>query len=407
MNKKRTFRISVGIILLIVLIISIVPKFYLHTSTDGVISARTVTMTSPIEGVLNFPHRLQHGECFKKNAIIGTITNNRIDLSFLHELITEQKTLNGRIKSFNRRIKRYKELNAELKVNLEKFRRFSDEKLRFLIQQNETRVRHQQVEYERAKKELMANRHLESKKAVNKRDLERSEADFIKTSLNIQELKQRLKELLSFRQAVKVGTFLGEGNNDSPYSKQRMDQLVIELALADSTLTEATSRIKGIEMQIKTERERIKKIQNFNIKAPSKTLAWRLPLVSGSTVVIGDELIVLLDCSSIFLDVVISESQFMNIKPGMKIKYRLMGGLSFHEGTVDVLRGSGSNLEDKNMATELKKDSQKEFRVWIEINPKDLELKPDNFFQVGRRVEVRMPRTWSVTRELIRFWHVF
>jgi len=407
MNKKRTIRITVGIILLLVLIISVVPRFYLHTSTDGVISARTITLTSPIEGVLDFSHRLKHGEYFKKGEVIGAVTNDRVDLSFLHELITEQKTLTGRIKSFKKRIKRYAALNNELKVNLEKFRRFSNEKLRFMIQQDETRVKHQEAEFERAKKELKANRHLESQKAVNKRDLERSESNFIQASLKIQELRQHLKELVSFKEAVKVGTFMGEGNNDSPYSKQRMDQLVIELALAETTLTEASSRIKGIELQIKTERERIKKVKTFNIKTPSNALAWRLPLVKGSTVVIGDELIVLLDCSSVFLDVVISESQFINVKPGMKVRYRLISGLTFHEGTIIALRGSGSNLEDKSLATELKKDSQKEFRIWISINPDDLDLNPKNFFQVGRRVEVRLPRKWSITREAIRFWHVF
>lgn len=407
MNKKRTLRISVGIILLIVLIISIVPKFYLHTSTDGIISARTITLTSPIEGVLLFPHRLKHGKYFEGGTLIGQVKNSRVDLSFLHELITEKKTLEGRIKIFTKRIKRYTDLNTELKLNLEKFRRFSNEKLRFMIQQDKTRVKHQQAEYERAKKELKANRHLESQKAVNKRDLERSEANFIKASLKIQELREHLKELTNFQKAVKVGTFLGEGNNDSPYSKQRMDQLVIELALAETTVVEAKSRLVGIDLQIKVERERIAKVKKFDIKAPSNALAWRLPLVNGSTVVIGDELIVLLDCSSVFLDVVISESQFINVKPGMKVKFRLIGGLTFHEGTVSALRGSGSNLEDQNMATDLKKDSQKEFRVWLTINPKDLDLTPKNFFQVGRRVEVRMPRTWSISRELIRFWHVF
>ena len=407
MNKKRTLRISIGIILLIVLIISIVPKFYLHTSTDGIISARTITLTSPIEGVLRFPHRLKHGEYFEDGELIGQVKNDRVDLSFLYKLITEKKTLEGRIKIFKKRIKRYTDLNTELKENLEKYRKFYAKKLSFMITQDENKLKHQRAEYERAKKELQANRHLESQKAVKRRELERSEANFIKASSKIMELREHLKELKNFQKAVNEGSFLGDGNNDSPYSKQRMDQLVIELALAETTVVEAKSRLEGINLQIKIERERIDKVKKFDITTPSNALAWRLPLVTGSTVVIGDELIVLLDCSSVFLDVVISESQFMNIKPEMKVKYRLIGGLDFHQGTVLALRGSGSNLEDKNVATELKKDSQKEFRVWLTINPKDLDLNPKNFFQVGRRVEVRIPRTWSISRELIRFWHVF
>ncbi|MDD5698515.1 MAG: hypothetical protein PHH77_07845 [Victivallaceae bacterium] len=406
-NKIRTIRITVGIILIIILIVSVIPNFYLYTSNDGIISARTTTLTSPVEGILSFTRSVQHGEYFKKGELIGKVVNDRVDLSFLHKLITEQKTLEGRITSFTERIERYVRLKAELRANIERFQKFSATQLHSRIKQDENRLGHEKAEYERARKELIANRYLEARKAVKTRELESSEANYNKASQRIREITEHLAELRNTLEAVQAGTFLGEGNNDSPYSKQRLDQMVIELSLARTTLQEAASRLEGIKLQLKTERERIEKVRTFRIKAPFDALAWRLPMAQGSTVVIGSELIVLLDCSSIFLDIVLSESQFANIKPGMKIKYRLIGGLKFFEGTVIALRGSGTDLEDRCLATELKKDSRKEFRIWVAVNPADLELSPKNFFQVGRRVEIRMPRKWSVTRELIRFWHVF
>lgn len=407
MASKRTIRISIGIILLIVFIISVVPNFYLHTSSDGIITARTTTITSPIEGVLHFSGNIRYGDYFKKGQLIGEVVNKRVDLSFLHELITEKKTLEGRIESFTKRIERYKALNASLKKALDNFQKFSVKKFQSQVKQAKNKIKHQKAEFERAKKEYTAVLRLEKVKAVKTRELEKTEADLIKASERLRESEEYLKELENYLAAVSSGSFLGQGNNDSPYSKQRMDQLVIELSLAETAVKEAEKRIEGISLQIEKERERIRKVEKFKITAPFDGLIWQKPLTEGSTVVIGHELVVLLDCSSIFLEVMVSEAQFDNIQAGQEIKYRLYGDVDFYKGTVVALRGAETNVDEKNKAATLKKDEKKEFRIWIKINPDELNLKPENFYQVGRHVEVRLPRKFSITRELIRFWNVF
>jgi hypothetical protein len=64
-------------------------------------------------------------------------------------------------------------------------------------------------------------------------------------------------------------------------------------------------------------------------------------------------------------------------------------------------------MDEKNKAASLKKDEKREFRIWIKITPEDLDLKPENFYQVGRHIEIRLPKKYSITRELTRFWNVF
>ena len=406
-SKKRTIRITVGVILLLVFIISVVPNFYLHTSSDGIITARTTTITSPIEGVLHFPENVKYGDYFRKGKLIGEVLNDRIDFSYLHKLITEKKTLEGRIESFTKRIKRYNALNTSLKKSLDNFKKFSVKKFQSQVKQAKNKIKHQKAEFDRAKKEYLANRQLEKVKAVKTRELEKAEANFIKSSENLRESEEFLKELENDLAAVSAGAFLGQGNNDSPYSKQRMDQLVIELSLAETAVKEAESRIEGIDQQIEKERDRIRKVKRFKVSAPFDCLIWQKPLTEGSTVVIGNELIVLLDCSSVFLEVMLSGSQFDNVKAGQEVKYRLYGDVGFYKGTIVALRGGETNVDEKNKAAILKKDEKKEFRIWIKINPKDLDLNPENFYQVGRHVEVRLPRKYSIIKELTRFWNVF
>ena len=405
--KKRTIKITIGVVLLIVFIISVIPNFYLHTSSDGIITARTTTITSPIEGVLHFRGNVRYGDHFRKGQLIGEVLNDRINFSYLQELITEKKTLEGRVESFTKRIERYKKLNSSLKKAVDDFQKFSVRKFQSQIKQARNKIKYQQAELERAEKAYSAACKLEKVKAVRTRELEKAEADFLKASENFSESGEFLKELENYLAAINAGTFLGQGNNDSPYSKQRMDQLVIELSLADTAVKEAEHRIEGINLQIEKERDRIRKVEKFKIIAPFDCLIWQKPLTESSTVVIGSELILLLDCSSVFLEVMLSEAQFDYIKAGQKVKYRLYGDVDFYTGAVVALRGAETIIDEKNKAATLKKDEKKEFRIWIKINPDELNLKPENFYQVGRHVEVRLPRKFSITKELLRFWNVF
>ncbi len=406
LNKKFT-RIAVGLVLLGVLLISIIPSLYLYNSVDGVVNGRILVLHTPIAGDLHFTKKIAYGSSFKKNELIGSVTNNRVDQSFLHKLITEKKTLEARITSLDERVKTFTQLNATLKDNSEKYQEFSAKQLESLVKQETHKLEQEKAELERAKKEFDSSKILDGKQVVTKRELEKHEANLLTSQQRIIQIQSKIEEHANSLKAVQSGAFLGDGHNDSPYSKQRMDQLVIEISLATTTRDEAKNRLEGIDLQIGKEKERIAKAELFEFKSPYDSLVWRMPMSEGSSVVIASELVTLLECASVFLDVTVSESQFANIKPGDKLRYRLIGDTGSHTGTVVALRGSGSVQGDMNLAAAVSKDTKKEFRIWIAADPTDLDLTPENFFQIGRRVEAKIPRKWSVMNFLTRFVDVF
>ena len=248
---------------------------------------------------------------------------------------------------------------------------------------------------------------LSQSKASTQRELERHETNLEVSAKRITQHEARLEELENSLAAVQSGAFLGDGHNDSPYSKQRKDQLVIEMSLAKTARDEALSRIEGIDLQIAKEKERIAKAERHEARAPFDALVWRMPSINGSTLTIDSEIIIMLDCSSIFLDATVSESQFAKVRPGDKVRYRMIGDSKGYTGTVQALRGSGSAMGDINLAASLNKDPKKEFRVWIQTDPSDMELTAENFFQIGRRVEVKLSKRWNPGDAFSWFLHVF
>ncbi len=405
-NRKGT-RIAVGLIMLMVLFFAVMPSLYIFNSVDGVVNGKIAVMKSPIEGVIHYPKKTAYGSYFKKGELIATVTNGRVNYSSLHELMTEKKTLEGRISSLEKRIATYSELSESLRKNLQNYQEFSRKQLEAKVKQDKQMLSEELVENKRAKAVFESDKVLDEHNAVAKRERDKNEAAYHESNERLIRYQNRIEELSNSLDAVNAGVFLGDGNNDSPYSKQRMDQLVIEISIAETALNEAKSRIVGIDEQIKTEQDRIEKAQKFELYAPFDTIVWRMPSVEGATVVIDSEIVILLDCGSIFLDVTVSESQFANLKPGDKIRYHLAGETKIYTGTVTALRGSGSVQGDFNMAASVNKDPRKEFRIWIDADPSDLDLSPETFFQVGRRVHAKIPRRWSVLNFIRRFVNVF
>lgn len=407
MLNSKVLRISIGLLFLLFLVVSFVPSFYMCNSSDGIINARTTTLRSPIEGILHFNSPTRCGKFFKKGELIGEVSNEQISRAHLNELVTERKTLESRVSSLGSRILEFNALNKRLEENIDKYQKYSLIQLQQQLKQTDDKLVQENAEQSRAKKEFDAGRQLVDRQAVKLRDFETAEAAYLKSSSRLKELENRSSELKNSLEAVQSGIFLGDGHNDVPYSSQRRDQLVIEICLAKTAMDEAKSRIEGIDQQIADEQKRLQQLSSYQIKAPFNALIWRMPAIETSSIVIDSELLVLLNCSSVFLDFVVSETQFSDIEAGSAIQYRLLGESQYHTGKVFALRGSGSDLNDHSIAAVLNKDAKRDFHVWVELDPSDLDFKAENFFQVGRRVQVKIPRKIQPLRSIIRFFNVF
>lgn len=409
MLNGKVFRISLGILILFVIAFASLPYLYKYYSADAVINARTITLRSPIKGFLHFSKPTKYGTYFRANEEIGKVINDRVQESFLYKLNTEKKTLEARISSLEECLTTFIQLKNSLNTQMNNYQKYFQNQTTIAIQQEQEKLEQEQSEYERSKKEYEdASKLLVVKNVISQRLLETHQANYGKSKDRLDEIEQRISDLNNTLEAAKAGVFIGVAgwNNDSPYSKQRMDQLVIELSLGKTALEEAKYRLEGINVQIIKETERINKAKCFNIVSPFDALVWRMVPGEGSVLAIDSEIVVLFDCSSIFLDATVSESQYSDIAPGERVQYKLLGEVQYHYGTVISLRGSGSIAGDQNLVASPIKDPKKEFQVWININPSDLKLTPENYYMVGRRVEVGIIRKWNPFRAFIRFWNV-
>ncbi|WP_244424630.1 HlyD family efflux transporter periplasmic adaptor subunit [Methylobacterium nodulans] len=121
-------------------------------------------------------------------------------------------------------------------------------------------------------------------------------------------------------------------------------------------------------------------------------MIWRNNVVAGSNAVVGNELVRLLDCRDLFVDVTVDEADYDDIHPGSAAEVRLLGSALVIRGTVVSVLGSHSAAEEVVLAALLPERTGKHAHLRIALEPNRMQTDFANFCRVGRTVQVRIAR---------------
>lgn len=163
---------------------------------------------------------------------------------------------------------------------------------------------------------------------------------------------------------------------------------------------EAEARMKRISKQIEKEQARLDQEGEAIIKASFEGVVWEVNASSDREMLLGEELLSLLDCNSTFLDVLVPERRYEDIRIGDEIQYRLSGETEFRTAHVQGRRGAVATVRNKTLAAQVTSDSTDAFRIEADLG--DLTLERRDFCNVGRRAEVRFNTDISLANGSIR-----
>jgi hypothetical protein len=138
---------------------------------------------------------------------------------------------------------------------------------------------------------------------------------------------------------------------------------------------------------------------------PFDGVIWRNSVVIGTNVVVGNELQRILDCRDLFVDMLVSESDFDEIFPGRLAEVRLIGRSDVLLGTVLSARGSAAVVTETVLAASPPVSGDKNARIRVALAPSAINTDFANFCQVGRTAQVRFEtRTFPLKRWLNALW---
>ena len=387
MSKSRMFRIGISAVVLIGAAVILYPRLFSEIRSNGTINARVVTLQAPISGTL-VRGAAEVGDKVGAGDIMSRITDDTGSQGLVVNLTIERDLLAARIDALTQRISEVEEIEADLQVRVERYAKETVANIK--LRRDEAMAREkfwQAVVTERANTLERQRKLLQSGSTTPARaDEAASLAQQAREEVN--RAKVDVQRLAQEFAAAGEGIFVHEGQNDVPYSRQRLDE--VRLTLSDLTLqkSEAVARKAAIDTQLTEESARAGRREAALVRAPIEGIVWRRLVTNNAVVAKNNDLSKILDCSKLFLEVGITEASAEDISVGQPVTVRLQGSSRNYEAKLIEIRGTRSispGLEYAAQPPLLKKDELLLVAEWSDPNVYD---QPSSFCNVGRRAEV-------------------
>lgn len=402
--NRRVVRIGVGLALLVLAVVVILPVLTGYTSLDGTVNARFIILSAPIEGTVQNTAP-KAGTPITRGQQLVTIINERIDRSNLVELSAELTATRERLEALTRQQSQLTLLRDDLQQRLDAYQQAVIRNLDQEIAVQKERIGVAEATDAEKKSDLSRKEKLRVGGHISESELERLQHMEHGAQHEIEVARNELERLERELTAAGKGVFIGEARNDVPYSLQRMDEVTILLADIASKLKEQEGRRAKLEKQIEEETGRLNRLSSATTKIDFNSVMWRNNVVQGSNVIVGSELMRVLDCRDLFVDILVPEVNYDEVYPGLRAEVRLFGSDRILPGQVQSVRGSHADIEDKVLAAQLPRGEAQYARIRVLLSLSDLNTDFKNFCHVGRTVHVRLPRrSFSFTKWLQALW---
>ncbi|MBB6486836.1 HlyD family secretion protein [Rhizobium lusitanum] len=403
--NHRITRVTVGLLLLALAIAVSLPAITGYTSRDGTVNARLALINAPIDGVIS-GEPAKVGVAVKSGDTLAEINNQRVNRAVLASLEAERNTARDRVTSLRKEREDLTQLREQLATRMEVFKQATISNLEREVEILRKRVEVSQAQDLAAQVDLDRRKELESKGILTQRMVDAARAAGAATggevevsNLTVDQLQQRLD-------AVRKGIFVfGDGQNDVPYSRQRQDEVIVHISDLNSRIAENETRATEIEKQLTEEGIRVSSLESAAATAPFDGVVWSRNVVNGSNVVLNNELMRILDCRELFVDILLPEVDYDEIYPGLVAQVRLLGRSDVFKGTVVSVKGSSAATDTDSFAASLPVSSQRNARIRVLLEPSFMNGDFQNFCQVGRTVQVRFPRHgFGITNWVKNLW---
>ena len=121
-------------------------------------------------------------------------------------------------------------------------------------------------------------------------------------------IEHRLAALQVELKAAESGTFIGDTYNDQPRSAQRIDEIGQQLHDLNADLRDRETRLATLRKELTQEDKRLGERAEAVLTTPVVATVWEVLTSPGETVVRGQDLVRLLDCSGTVVTAGVSES---------------------------------------------------------------------------------------------------
>ena len=309
------------------------------TSTEAVINARLITLRAPIEGQISWIGQIAAGSELKPGAQVLGIVNPRADRGRMDAVAQLVGELEGDIKALTARRDSLHNLRQEHTANAEAFRIGRIAQLESRMAETRSEIGAATARHEEAQQALERSQSLADAGTGTVVALERARRDATVAAQTLEALRHRLQTLDVELSALRRGVFVGDSYNDRPQSLQRADEIELRLNEVNADITQREVRLANLRTELAAENMRYAQRSAAGLVAPVSGSIWEVMTAPGESVVRGQDLVRLLDCSGLVVTATVGEAAYNQLRVGQKARFRFRGESTDYEGRIVSLTG--------------------------------------------------------------------
>lgn len=313
--------------------------YVLPVSSQAVVAGRIHVMRAPMDGNLTWKE-LKLGAVLPARAEAGAIHDPYASDLFVRDLSNKLEITEAELAALEPQVDRLEKFAAGLRggANLYQLRRV--EQLQSLLGETQARLEADRAkaklaatERQRAESMLKEGVGSDMRHAESVRDLTVAEQSEATTALSLEAVKTQLE-------AAKQGISIDSNGigSERPYSKQRLDEVTLELMRLRQRIEEGHVVRETLKAQRASAQARLKELSEVSLLTDSRVRAWKMMSSGGEYVYKGQPLVSLLDCETILVVATVRESVFNRLEVGSSARFKGEDGV-VHRGSVVQLEG--------------------------------------------------------------------
>ncbi len=339
-HRSRLIKVAIGALLVAAVGWLPIRTLLQTTSTEAVLNARLVTLRAPIEGEIG-PHlgTIAVGTQLEPGSTLLRVVNRRADRGRVDDLRRLVQRLEGERVALISRRDDLEKLHAELAAQTQAFTEGRRGQLQARVQELKSEIAAAIANREEAGLALERAMPLAASKTMTSAVFEKVRRDARVTTETQTALSHRLAAVEVELAALAKGVFVGDSYNDRPRSSQRADEIAQRMSEVVSEIRERETRVASLNTELADETLRYEEVAAAEISAPVRGSVWEVMTAPGETVVRGQELVRLLDCSGVVVTATVGEAAYNRLSIGDPARFRLRGESTDHKGRIIGLTG--------------------------------------------------------------------
>jgi multidrug resistance efflux pump len=362
---RRILKTLAGVILVVVAGWMPLQALMQTTSTEAVINARLITLRAPIEGQVSWLGQIPVGTELKPGAELISIVNPRADRGRLDSVAQLVGELEGEIKALSARRDGLQGLHDEHTSNAEAFRAGRIAQLESRMAETRSEISAATARHEEAQQALERAQALADAGTGTVVSLERARRDATVAAQSLEALGHRRNTLDVELSALRRGVYVGDSYNDRPQSLQRADEIALRLKDIAADITQREARLTSLRTELAAENMRYVQRSAAGLVAPVSGSIWEVMTAPGESVVRGQDLVRLLDCSGLVVTATVGEAAYNQLRVGQKARFRFRGESTDYKGHIVSLTGVAT--APANLAIQPASLAKEPYRVTVTL----------------------------------------